>query len=56
MKENKKMEYDAPKVELLNVRVEKGFAGSDMTPQTNTSGSTEGLTGSGQSLNGNDFD
>ncbi len=56
MEQTKKQEYETPQVEMLNARVEKGFAGSGMTPQTNTSGSTEELTSSGQSLNGNDFD
>lgn len=58
MTENNKREYDAPMVELMEARVEKGFVGSgEVEPQPQeTSGSTEGLTGSGDSYGGNDFD
>ena len=45
-------------VELIVARVEKGFAGSgELEPQPQgTSGTTEGLTGSGTSYGGSDFD
>ncbi len=56
MKENFKQEYDAPMVELIEARVEKGFqASGGTTPEPQTAGSTEGLT-SGGSYTGNDFD
>ena len=58
MKENFKKEYDAPMVELMEARVERGFQGSGLTPepQPNTTGSTEGLTAGNDSYSGIDFD
>ena len=56
VKENNKKEYDAPMVELIEARVEKGFQMSgSITPEPQTAGSTEGLTAGG-SHTGNDFD
>jgi hypothetical protein len=56
MTKNTKKEYDAPMVELIEARVEKGFQGSGSTaPEPQTAGSTEGLTAGG-SYTGNDFD
>ena len=55
MKEKLKQEYDAPMVELIEARVEKGFQASGTAPEPQTAGSTEGLT-SGGSYTGNDFD
>ena len=57
MKENFKKEYDAPMVELIEARVEKGFqASGSIAPDPQTAGSTEGLNNSGASYGGNDFD
>ena len=56
MKENFKREYDAPMVELIEARVEKGFQVSGTAPEPQTAGSTEGLTAGGDSYDGNDFD
>lgn len=55
-KDNKKT-YQSPMVELMEARVERGFAGSGSTaPQPlGTNGSTEGLT-AGASYTGSDFD
>lgn len=55
-KDNKKT-YQSPMVELMEARVERGFAGSGSTaPQhLGTNGSTEGLT-AGASYTGSDFD
>jgi len=57
MIKQKKKEYQTPMVELMEARVERGFAGSGNTdPQPlGTSGSTESLTG-GATYTGNDFD
>ncbi|MBQ6068842.1 MAG: hypothetical protein IJK84_05000 [Bacteroidales bacterium] len=56
MKEHFKKEYDAPMVELIEARVEKGFQSSgSIAPEPQTAGSTEGLT-EGGSYTGNDFD
>ena len=57
MIKQKKKEYQTPMVELMEARVERGFAGSGSTaPQPlGTNGSTEGLT-SGASYTGSDFD
>ena len=57
MIKNNKKEYDAPMVELIEARVEKGFQTSGgATPEPQTAGSTEGLTNSGNSYGGSDFD
>jgi hypothetical protein len=57
MTKNNKREYDAPMVELIEARVEKGFQTSGgATPEPQTAGSTEGLTNSGNSYGGSDFD
>ena len=57
MKKNFKREYDAPMVELIEARVEKGFQMSGSAdPEAQTAGSTEGLTAGSDSYNGNDFD
>ncbi|MBR0122691.1 MAG: hypothetical protein IJM12_02455 [Bacteroidales bacterium] len=56
MNEKTKQEYDAPKVELIEARVEKGFQSSgSIALEPQTAGSTEGLT-EGGSYTGNDFD
>ena len=57
MIKQKKKEYQSPMVELIEARVERGFAGSGSSdPQPlGTNGSTEGLTG-GASYSGSDFD
>lgn len=56
MKENFKREYDAPMVELIEARVERGFqASGSIAPEPQTAGSTEGLTAGG-SYTGNNFD
>ena len=55
MKENFKREYDAPMVELIEARVEKGFQTSGAAPEPQTTGANEGLT-AGNSYTGNDFD
>ena len=54
MTENKNQEYNAPMVELLNARVEKGFQASSegLTP----TGINEDLISSGESHSGSDFD
>ena len=54
MKENKR-KYEIPMVELIEARVEKGFQGS-ATADGLRGSSTEGLTDSGNSFDGNDFD
>ncbi len=51
MTENNKKEYNAPMVELLNARVERGFEGS-LAP----TGSNEDLVSSGEVHGGSDFD
>lgn len=38
MIEKRKQEYDAPKVELIEARVEKGFQGSDQLRSRNLEG------------------
>ena len=57
MIKQKKKEYQTPMVELMEARVERGFAGSGNTdPQPlGTSGSAESLTG-GATYTGIDFD
>ena len=55
MKEYNKQEYHAPMVELMEARVERGFAGSGEAPAPQTSGSNESLT-EGSSYAGSDFD
>ena len=57
MQKHKKKEYQTPMVELMEARVERGFAGSGTEPQPQgTNGTTEGLTGSSNSYTGSDFD
>ena len=53
-KENFKLKYDAPMVELIETRVEKGFqvSGEGITP----TGSNEDLVSSGEVHGGSDFD
>lgn len=51
MTKNNKKEYNAPMVELLNARVERGFEGS-LAP----TGSNEDLVSSGEVHGGSDFD
>lgn len=51
MTENNKKEYNAPMVELLNARLERGFEGS-LAP----TGSNEDLVSSGEVHGGSDFD
>ena len=55
MKENVKKEYDAPMVEQIEARVEKGFQASGVAPELQTTGANETLT-SGGSYGGSDFD
>jgi len=55
MKEHFKRVYLTPKVELIEARVEKGFAGSG-TADPQTSRANEALTASGNSYGGDDFD
>ena len=54
MKHNTKREYNAPMVEVLAARVERGFQGSGdgMVP----TGSNEDLINSGEVHGGSDFD
>ncbi|MBQ9865371.1 MAG: hypothetical protein IJM33_08565 [Bacteroidales bacterium] len=55
VKENNKKEYDAPMVELIEARVEKGFQASGAATEPQTRGANEALT-AGSSHDGNDFD
>ena len=43
-------------VELIEARVEKGFQTSGGAAEPQTTGGTEGLTNSGSSYGGTDFD
>lgn len=57
MKENTKKEYDAPMVELIEARVEKGFQGSGAATEGALGASgTEGVTNSGNSYGDGAFD
>ena len=56
MIESNKREYDAPMVELIDARVEKGFQASGAAAEPQPAGSTEGLTAGSDSYGGNDFD
>jgi hypothetical protein len=56
MIERNKQEYDAPMVDLIDARVEKGFQASGAVVEPQTTGSTEGLTAGNDSYGGNDFD
>lgn len=58
MIKQKKKDYQTPMVELMEARVERGFAGSGSTdPQPQgTNGTTEGLIGSSNTYTGSDFD
>ena len=51
MIERNKQEYDAPMVDLIDARVERGFEGS-LAP----TGSNEDLISSGEVHGGSDFD
>lgn len=46
MIEKRKKEYDAPMVELIEARVEKGFQTSGVAGGSKTGSTTEGLTDS----------
>lgn len=50
-----KKEYNAPMVELIEARVEKGFQASGTAAEPQTTGANEALT-AGSSYSGNDFD
>ncbi len=53
MRHNRKREYNAPMVEILNARVERGFqASGELLP----TGSNENLVSSGEVHGGSDFD
>ena len=57
MTKNNKREYDAPMVELIETRVEKGFQTSGATEEpAGTRGANEALTAGSNSYDGNDFD
>ena len=56
MKENFKKEYDAPMVELIEARVEKGFQVSGAAEEPQTRGANEALTAGSDSYGGSDFD
>ena len=43
-------------VELIDARVEKGFAGSGAAEEPQTRGANEALTAGSDSYGGNDFD
>ena len=55
MIEKRKHEYDAPMVELIEARVEKGFQTSGIAPDPQTTGANETL-GSGRNHSASDFD
>lgn len=55
MLKKSKQEYDAPMVELIEARVERGFQMSGAA-EPQTTGGTEALTNSGASYGGSDFD
>jgi hypothetical protein len=55
MKEKNKKEYDAPMVEQIEARVEKGFQTSGIAPDPQTTGANETL-GSGRNHSASDFD
>ena len=55
MTENNKQEYDAPILELIEARVEKGFQGSGGSTEPQTRGANEVLTAGSESYTGNDF-
>lgn len=54
MTKKNKQEYNAPMVEVMKARVEKGFqaSGQGLTP----TGTNENLISSGESHDGSDFD
>jgi hypothetical protein len=56
MRERIKKGYDAPMVELIEARVEKGFQTSGAATEPQPAGSTEGLTAGANSYGGSDFD
>ena len=56
MIESNKRKYDAPMVDLIDARVEKGFQASGTAIEPQTAGSTESLTAGSNSYGGNDFD
>ena len=56
MKDNLKKEYDAPMVELMEARVEKGFQASGAAAEPHTRGANEALTAGSDSYDGSDFD
>ena len=59
MKEMNKKNYMSPMVEILNARVEKGFAGSGSTdPHSSVPGALEGvdINGDDNNTDGSDFD
>ena len=56
MRERIKKGYDAPMVELIEARVEKGFQTSGAATEPQPAGSTEGLTAGTNSYGGSDFD
>ena len=56
MIENNRREYDAPMVELIDARVEKGFQASGAAAEPQARGANEALTAGSGSFTGNDFD
>lgn len=56
MTNRNKREYDAPMVELIEARVEKGFQMSGAATDPLSRGTNEALTASDNSYGGNDFD
>ena len=56
MIKNNKREYDAPMVEVIDARVEKGFQASGAAAEPQTRGANEALTEGSDSYGGNDFD
>ena len=56
MTENNKREYDAPMVELIEARVEKGFQVSGGSAEPHARGANEALSAGSGSFTGNDFD
>lgn len=58
MKEMNKKNYMSPMVEILNARVEKGFAGSSIDPHGPINGDLEGIVPNADDPNtdGSDFD
>ena len=55
MKETKQMEYHAPQIETINVRVEKGYTQSVTPDDTMRSLNTEGVGNSNNNYDNNLF-